>query len=89
MRVSGLRRSQLLLKELEIPSRLSLLHNSFLEPALVRNDLAASEQISGKIFNSGRCGLSEQELYEQIRLKSRPLTHSHRFTPCCPRWHIY
>jgi hypothetical protein len=34
MRVSGRSRSQLLLKELEIPSWLSLLHNSFLEPAL-------------------------------------------------------
>jgi len=30
-----------------------------------------------------------QELYEQIRPKSRPLTRSHRFTPCCLRWRTY
>ena len=27
----------------------------------------------------------EQQLYEQLRPKSRPLTRSHRFTPCCLR----
>jgi hypothetical protein len=39
MRVSGRSRSQLLLKELEIPNWLSLLHNSFLEPALEKDGL--------------------------------------------------
>jgi hypothetical protein len=35
------------------------------------------------------CRTPEQRLYEQIRPKSRPLTRSRRFIPCCPRWHIY
>jgi len=34
------------------------------------------------------CRTPEQRLYEGIRPKSRPLTYSHRSTPCCPRWHI-